>query len=408
MIHQNVTYPTIPKLLWAQPLALSVLGGGAILFVGGMEAANLGVGILLLAIGTMFGALVSRRFNVEVRNAADSAKQQYQAELRAEEAKSIKGLDKLCSEVLPVWHRQIDTARVQTEDAITALSQRFSGIYAKLVAAVSASQQAAGGIVGEDNRGGMVSMFNASETELNAIIVSLKDALEIKDAMLREIVQLAQFTDELKQMAADVASIATQTNLLALNAAIEAARAGDAGRGFAVVADEVRKLSTQSGETGRHISEKIEVINRALSSAISSSEDFARHDTELISRSESSIRHVLGQFHGAASGLSESAGILQRESVGIRDEISDVLVSLQFQDRVSQIHCHVRQDMGRLETLLQEWEEQRRSGSIVQAMDAADWLSQMELGYTTEEQRINHKSSDTPAAASAATEITFF
>jgi len=409
MAYQNTTYPTIPRLLWAQPLAVSVLGMGGVLFTGGMDAESLGVGVLLLATGAIFGALVSWRFNVEVRNVADSTSQQHQAELKAEEAKYIKGLDKLCSEVLPVWNRQIDTARVQTEDAITALTQRFSGLYSKLGAAVSASQQAAGGIVGEAAQGGMVSIFRESEEELNAIISSLKNALEIKDTMLQEIVQLAKFTDELKQMAADVANIASQTNLLALNAAIEAARAGDYGRGFAVVADEVRKLSSQSGETGKHISEKIEVINLALASAISSSVDFAKHDTELISQSESSIRHVLDQFHGAASGLSESAGILQRESVGIRDEISDVLVSLQFQDRVSQIHCHVRRDMGKFEELLQEWEVQRRAGGVVQAMDAGDWLNQMQLGYTTEEQRNNHKNGEAPQApASASTEITFF
>jgi len=62
-------------------------------------------------------------------------------------------------------------------------------------------------------------------------------------------------------MAAEVANIAGQTNLLALNAAIEAARAGESGRGFAVVAGEVRNLSSLSSNTGKKMSDKVQVIS---------------------------------------------------------------------------------------------------------------------------------------------------
>ncbi|WP_414691097.1 methyl-accepting chemotaxis protein, partial [Noviherbaspirillum sp.] len=82
--------------------------------------------------------------------------------------------------------------------------------------------------------------------------------------MLDKVRCLEQFVDELKAMADDVKTIAAQTNLLALNAAIEAARAGETGRGFAVVAKEVRNLSTLSGDTGKRIAEKVQVISDAI------------------------------------------------------------------------------------------------------------------------------------------------
>ncbi|MEN6585136.1 MAG: methyl-accepting chemotaxis protein [Sulfuricella sp.] len=402
MAIEHATYPDIPAQLWAQPLAIGALGVGAVVLVGDMGVASVLSGIVLLMAGAVLGMAASSRFRSELRQVMNCAKEKLDAELLAKDAEYVKGLDRLCIGVLPVWHRQIDTARVQTEDAIAALTSRFSGIYAKLDTAVLASQQTAGG----SGQAGMVQLIQGSEVELNSIILSLKEALDIKDVMIKEIFQLAKFTDELKNMASEVAKIATQTNLLALNAAIEAARAGEAGRGFAVVADEVRKLSTLSGETGRRISEKVEVVNRALASAIDSSEIYARKDAEVVLRSESSIRRVLEQFHGAASGLAESAGILQRESVGIQNEISDVLVSLQFQDRVSQIMSHVGTDMSKLGAHLDDWERQRGEAGAVEATDAKVWLDELEFGYTTEEQRSNHSGSG--SAESAPSEITFF
>ncbi len=403
MIAQHTSDHAMPNLFWAQPMAVGALGLIGVLYAGGTKGQSIAVALLLLAVGAVFGAWAASRFRTEVRHAVDTTAERLETELRATvEAEHIKGLENLCKDVLPIWYRQVDTARVQTEDAITALTQRFSGINAKLEAAVSASKEAAGGIGGD---GGMVALLSRSEGELGAIITSLKAALQIKDSMVSEVMQLARFTDELKKMAADVGDIAAQTNLLALNAAIEAARAGEQGRGFAVVADEVRKLSTLSGETGKQIAEKVEVINRAMASAIESSEQYARQDAEVLSRSEASIRKVLGDFHGAAQNLGGSAEILQQESRGIRDEISDVLVSLQFQDRVSQILAHVKQYMEHLENLLGNWEQERGTGQM-QVADAGEWLKDMELGYTTEEERLNHQGINQTAPAS--TEITFF
>ncbi|HYE38110.1 methyl-accepting chemotaxis protein [Methylocaldum sp.] len=325
------------------------------------------------------------------------------ANLLAEQEKKrerIHGLDQLCTAVLPVWSGQIEMGRSQMEEAIVTLSGRFADIVHNLETAVDASQETAQDIGGQTGNSGMVSLLAQSQNELNSVIASLKTALDMRRMAMQEILQLSHFTEELKQMAAEVANVAGQTNLLALNAAIEAARAGEAGRGFAVVADEVRKLSTLSGETGKRISERVNVINEAITSALELSEKSANQDAKLLTDSETAINRVLDQFSSAGGALNQSAKILQGESVEIRNEISDILVSLQFQDRVSQILGHVRNDLEKLHAHISE-------ATGRETIEATLWLKELAQTYTTEEQRRHHHGAPSAKAAQSA-DITFF
>src|SRR5690606_31399658 len=98
----------------------------------------------------------------------------------------------LCREVIPVWGRQIESSRLQTEEAIGALSQQFGQMYNRLVSAVALFDDTHDG----DGRN-MAGMLAASRDELKCLIASLRDTVAAKFAMLQSIEQLTAFTTEL-------------------------------------------------------------------------------------------------------------------------------------------------------------------------------------------------------------------
>ena len=79
------------------------------------------------------------------------------------------------------------------------------------------------------------------------------------------------------------------------------------------------------------------------------------------------------------------------------------MIALQFQDRVSQILSHVRDNM---EALHQHVQRDRRNPEQLGQIDAQAWLAGMELTYATDEQRQIHHGSNARAAKEQ--EITFF
>ena len=357
--------------------------------------------MVVLASSAITGVWVARHHAAEIEAVKETTKTEAQAAFTTETANYLQGLQSLSVDVLPVWVRQVETGRSQMESSIVDLMGRFSGIVNKLDAALKASEAASVGI-----DGGLVGVFAQSESELGAVVSSLREVMQQKEAMLAEVHGLLSFIIELEKMAADVAGIADQTNLLALNAAIEAARAGEAGRGFAVVADEVRKLSTLSKDTGTRITEKVKVISAAINTAVKTSQNATANEAKSVANSEMAISNVLGSFKSITSGLSEASGILRSESDGIRTEVSESLVHLQFQDRVSQILSHVCDNINSLPSYFEKSHTEFHQNGKLEPVATHSLMESIERSYATVEEHINHSGQN--IAATAAPEITFF
>jgi methyl-accepting chemotaxis protein len=378
-----------PPWLAAPLLALATGGALGILAVGGIALRSLALAALLAASAIGLVRWMSGRYQAALEQARNSTSAAQQ-EAYARQAHGIDGLDTLCRGVLPVWSGQVAMARSHTEDSITALANRFANIAERIAATMASSQG--------DSGQGLIALLQENSSELDSIVAALRSTLTMKEAMLAEVQSLAQYTSALKRMADEVSDIAKQTNLLALNAAIEAARVGEAGRGFAIVADAVRQLSDLSGDTGRKIGSTVETVNQAIASTLDISSQYAAQDEAMVVTSEQVIEHVVGRVHSAVTDLSATADVLRRENQAMGEEIGEVLVALQFQDRISQVLGHVGNDMDKLHQRI----EQQQDSSI----DASSWLDELSHTYTVPEQHVVHGGGKPLATSSA--DITFF
>ncbi|MBS4096625.1 MAG: hypothetical protein KGZ83_07280 [Sulfuricella sp.] len=392
MSYSNGWFPVVPAALGA--VALPLLGGVGI--------ANLAAAAGLIAVGVVAGVVQAKRQTAMAQALAEDREHECCSRYRADVEAFLDGLGRMENEVTSLWVKQIETGRGQSEQAMIELTGRFSGIVEKLDEAIRASSLSAESV---DNPQGLVAIFSRSETRLQTVIQSMRDTLSHGSELLGSVGNLVQFIDQLKEMAASVASIADRTNLLALNAAIEAARAGEAGRGFAVVADEVRKLSNLSGETGRQISEKVQIISAAISSSYQVAEKSADADAASVTQSEAALHGVLEEFREVTGGLTEAANILRTTGTGIKNEVAESLVQFQFQDRVSQILCHVRDNITAFPAYMAQSEQKYHEQGRLMAIDWSGLLHELERSYATSEERHIHSGKQLAAADD---EITFF
>lgn len=296
--------------------------------------------------------------------------------------------------VVPLWHRHIVSVQTQIREAIEALTTRFADLSAQLgrVSAATGSNAALQAVA-------------QAERGLQDIGATLGKTREVTETLVAQISTIASHMSSLRQMAEQVGAIANQTNLLALNAAIEAARAGEAGRGFAVVADEVRKLSSQSADTGQHISRTIKAVDEAMEQALSLSRHTADEQQAMVQQSEATAGAIIDEFRSVTSAMQAEMQDLQQERQAVQDDLNQVLISLQFQDRINQIIEHVSADMARFDELSKT--VANCGFSEVQMSSAEEWQAQLAASYTMLEQHQVHTGKATIKAAPAQA-ITFF
>ena len=267
----------------------------------------------------------------------------------------------LVSDVLPTWVQHITVVKQQTEDATVQLTTSFAKVLDQFSqAGIGTATPGTSG-----TRSDSIALLTLCERELQPVVQSLRSIVESKDALLKRISHLTEQTHQLSALAEQVRSIAAQTNLLALNAAIEAARAGESGRGFAVVAAEVRHLSQRSAATGQDIGEGVARVLKAMDETLLAARASTQQDEQTVKLSGELVEDVLGhvQQMGAASER------VRDRSLAVHAQVQQLLVSMQFQDRIAQILEGTLTDMQRMGDLL--------AGDAAQVPTLQQWIAQV-------------------------------
>jgi len=255
----------------------------------------------------------------------------------------IQAVTPFFQDVLPAWYHQVDQVKSQTEAAVDQLTNSFAAVLTQFDLAGIGHAAAR-----DDKANSTISLLTLCERELQPVVLSLTQLIDGKDALLANVRSLAKETLELQSMSEEVRSIAAQTNLLALNAAIEAARAGESGRGFAVVAAEVRALSQRSADTGKRIGDRVGQIAAIMKSTMSVAESAAVQDKSSVALSGELVEHVLSHVRK----LGASSDSMREHGLVVRGEVENLLVAMQFQDRVSQILTALNDNMAQMQERL--------------------------------------------------------
>lgn len=280
----------------------------------------------------------------------------------------------LLQSVLPVWQHHVIQIKTQTEHAVAQLIDSFASLIKQF------DEAGFGGSTGEgesEQHMTTINLLRMCQEELQPVIEHLESMIASKSSLLESIGNLASFTADLKDMAHSVGVIAAQTNLLAINASIEAARAGEHGRGFAVVASEVRRLSAISAETGKTITERVNQVTEIVKTTLQTAQRANEKDRTQLFKSGSVVKRVLGHVEN----LGEAAEKMRSQGEVIRKDVENLLITLQYQDRVSQMLDVLDRDISKLLLTLEN-----EKGLI----DVAAWMRELENYYTMNDQRAGH------------------
>ena len=299
--------------------------------------------------------------------------------------KKDDGLDALNREVVPVWNRQIDSARIQSEIAVKDLAKQFGGISRRINESIQASVSYANdgaSKIGNRDEGatGMI-----SQQELGEMLDTLKEAIDVKSVLLDKINELKEQTNEMKEVVSAVMAVSRRTEVLAINASIESRRAGVHGKSFGIVAQEVRKLSEQSEKMVDDVGNRIQMLERKMDDVIAQTHINTNGPEDLAEKSNKTMS-LYERFRMLALSLSKSSEVLLVESGNIKKEINEILVALQYQDKTSQILIHVTDDM----LALQEYLNKSSASQPLNKLNVEQWLEKLYATYTMIEEKRAH------------------
>lgn len=358
----------------------------------GPSVYGVGFSIAIIAIGFVAGNYNKRQVIARLK----------QASLRVEDSSSDEQLEKnnLLADIkqrfqqaAEIWKNQIEQLRKDSETDVDDISTQFLNVTSRLNTAMDLFRQT---ISARSNQGqempidGSSSMEDQVRESLSAVTDSIQAMLISKNEVVEFIKPLSEHTKSLTTMATEISKIASQTDLLALNAAIEAARAGEQGRGFAVVADEVRHLAVNANESGIKIIQYANEINRQVILTLEQAEARSATDSARMEQAHESIQSVINKYQETEKTVSISANVIVGISKEIQSDIDTAIVSLQFQDRSSQILGNMSNNIKTFEAGLSTAFDCMALEEYDQAASTLIDLEQMKESYTTESEKMIH------------------
>lgn len=178
-------------------------------------------------------------------------------------------------------------------------------------------------------------MLREKESALSEAVTVFQTISQINGGLMADIEKIVGRVGKIHSFTSDINKIAFQTRILSLNAAVEAAHAGEVGQGFAVVADEVRRLSDEAAGTAADIACVIEDALHGLEEVKSSMAEQIGKGNSVMEHTEIKFKRTFDGFKTSLGDISEAIHVLTRNYHAMSGDIENALLSLQFQDYLS-------------------------------------------------------------------------
>lgn len=267
------------------------------------------------------------------------------------------GWAELLHGVVPAWRNNVQLARGQTQEAIDKLMLRFVGIHQRLGGALSLAE---GG-----KNGDVAQVIQSAAVQLGNIATALDHVLSTRDILLHKIESLGQYNDDIARLTREMQRLAGHSDAADLFSSQER---------WPESAERVAAL-------GEQILSKAHSAQLQIQMALVAANELDTEADCVIDDSRQVIDTVIADFRQSALKLSRTVDQLEEENREVDQEVCDILINLQFQDRISQILDHVQLDMAKLVGLTE---------SAATAPLPETWLHELEQTYTTLEQRQIH------------------
>ena len=355
--------------------ALAVLGGGALAWQGGLA------GLMGLA---ATGALVPWL----LRGVSAGGPDQPGVALDEPNVSGGRvGAEVMVAQVVPVWGKQLDVTRDTASNGLGKLLETFAAMSGTLSTLAQQLDQGrptldAGAIEGVLTDG------SPGHAALAALMAPSQRAFAQRDAAVAELSQCADAVTELRQLGRQAREIGKHTRLVAFNASIEANRgSGQAGQvidsGAPAIANETRMLAGRMAEVGEQMERLLSRLEKTLSLARLHGEIDHTPADELQLELTLRAREALYALMAGMGGAMHSSNEVRSAATALQAQLEEIFVMFQFGDRVSQMLSIVSNDM-------QNFGRWVHANPYATQSDAADWLANLEGGYTMDEQRSQH------------------
>lgn len=235
-----------------------------------------------------------------------------------------------------------------TENAAMELSAAIRNIIRNIQSSSTKKKKVFGYFRKDSGDQSLYKMLDLNDETIRSVLLTLRELEQVNNSFVEGLELIVKQTTAAANLTRQIGEIADQSNLLALNAAIEASRAGQHGKGFAVVADEVRKLA-----------EKTNLLTKEINRSLSESRDFIKDRSGALKSEAKAKSQDIGEvkeFIEKTSNLmrtsfeetSQAIENLMKSDDEVLKEVEGTLISLQFQDIVSQ---DIRRSLAPLEKL---------------------------------------------------------